>query len=128
MATELSVNLPNRPGQLAAVAGALGKAKVNIDALSASASGAKGTIRLVVKNPAAAKRALAGAGIRGIKQRQVLEVRLSDKPGTLARVAQRLGKAKVNIDAVYLLHRTGKRATIALGVKDLRAAKKALGR
>lgn len=128
MATELSVNLPNRPGQLGRLAGALGKGGVNIESIAAATAGAKGTIRVVVKDAAKAKRALGAAGIRGVRQREVLEVRLADKPGSLARVANRLGKANVNIDAAYLLARSGKRATIAIGVKDLRAAKRALGR
>lgn len=128
MATELIVNLPNRPGQLGKLAGALGKAGVNIEAIAAMGIGAKGTICVVVKNPAAAKRALKNAGIRVKEQREVLEVRLSDKPGTLARVANRLAKAKVNIDHAYLLGKSGKRVVTALGVKNLRAAKRALGR
>ena len=128
MATELTVNLPNRPGQLARLASALGKAGVNIDSIAAVTSGGKGTIHLVVKDRARAKRALRAAGIRVSREREALEVRLADKPGSLARVASRLGKAKVNIDAVYVLARSGKRVTMVIGVKDLRAAKRALGR
>lgn len=128
MATELSVNLPNRPGELGRLAAALGKAKVNIEAIAAATAGGKGTIRFVVKDPRKAKAALKGAGIGAVRQREVLEVRLADKPGSLARVANRLGRANVNIDSAYLLGRTAKRATIAIGVKDLRAAKRALGR
>lgn len=128
MATELTVNLPNRPGQLARLTSALGKAGVNIESIAAVTSGAKGTIHLVVKDPSAAKRALRAGGIRVSREREVLEVRLADKPGSLARVASRLGKANVNVDAVYVLARSGKRATTVIGVKDVKAAKKALGR
>ena len=39
MATELTVKLPNRTGQLAAVAGALGDAGVNIRSLAATTGG-----------------------------------------------------------------------------------------
>jgi len=128
MAKELTVNLANRPGQLARLASALGKAGVNIDSIAGVISGGKGTIHLVVKDRARAKRALRAEGIRVSREREALEVRLADKPGSLARVASRLGKAKVNIDALYVLTRSGKRVTMVIGVKDLKAAKKALGR
>ncbi len=128
MPKELTVVLPNRPGQLAALADALGKARVNIKSMSASTARGKGTIRVIPSDASAAKRALKKAKIRVSKEREVLEVRLADKPGALARVANRLAKKKVNIDSLYLLGTSGKRATVAVGVKNVRAAKKALGR
>ena len=128
MAKELTVILPNRPGQLAALASAHGKAGVNIESIAAVVAGGRGTIHIVVKNAAAAKRALKAAKIRVTKQREVLEVRLANKPGSLARVARRLGNAKVNVDTLYMLGQSGKRVTMALGAKVMRGAKKALGR
>ena len=128
MARELTVTLPDKPGQLAAFADALGTAGVNIEALVATTARGKGTVRFVPSNVAAAKRALKGAKIRVTKERDVLEVALADKPGTLARVAKRLGKAKVNIDSAYVLGKRGKRVVTAIGVKNVRDAKKALGR
>lgn len=128
MAKELTVTMPNRPGQLAALADALGKAGVNIDSIAATTAGGKGVIRFVPSDPGKARRALKAAKIRVSGEREVLEVRLANKPGTLARVAKRLAKRKVNVDSLYLLSATRKTATAALGVKDLRAAKKALGR
>lgn len=128
MAKELTVVLPNKPGQLAMLAGALGKAGVNIESMAASTAGGKGTIKIVPSDPAAAKRALKAAKIRVAKEREVLEVRLADKPGSLARVTKRLAKAKVNIDSVYLLDKTKKRAVVAVGVTNVAAAKKALRR
>ena len=58
----------------------------------------------------------------------MVALRLADKPGTLARAASRLGKAKVNIESAYVLSQSKKSTTLALGVKDARAANKALGR
>jgi len=128
MAKELTVSMPNKPGQLAALADALGKAGVNIQALSAATAGGKGIIRVVPSDPGKAKRALKAAKIRVSGERDVLEIRLSNKPGALARVAKRLGKAKVNIDSAYLLSADRRRAVAAIGVRNMRAAKKALGR
>ena len=66
--------------------------------------------------------------LRITADRKVVEVRLTDKPGTLARAASRLGKARVNIESAYMLSQGKKSTTLALGVKDARAANKALGR
>lgn len=128
MAKELTITMPNRPGQLGVLADALGKAGVNIDALSAATAGGKGVIRIIPSDAAKAKRALKAAKIRVSGEREVLEVRLANKPGTLARVAKRLGRAKVNIDSAYVIKADRRRAITAIGVKNVRAAKKALGR
>ena len=128
MAKEFTVSMPNKPGQLATLGEALGKAGVNIEAISATTAGGKGVIRFVPSDPAKARRALRAAKIRIGGEREVLELRMQNKPGTLARMAKRLAKKRVNIDSIYLLSMSKKSATAAVGVKDLRAAKKALGR
>jgi hypothetical protein len=130
MATELTIKVPNRAGQLAAISSALGDAGVNIASLAGSTLGGKGVVHVVVadKDAARARRALKKAKLRLAGDRKLLEVRLADKPGTLARIAKRLGKGRINVDSAYMVG-TGKRSsTIAFGVKDARKAKKALGR
>jgi hypothetical protein len=130
MSTELTIKVPNKAGQLAEISGALGSAGVNISSLAGSTLGGKGLVHIVVadKDAAKARRALKKAKLRVASDRKLLEIRMADKPGTLARVASRLGKGRVNVDSAYLLT-TGKRSsTIAFGVKDARKAKKALGR
>jgi len=130
MATQLTVKLPNRTGQLAAVAGALGDAGVNIRSLAATTGGGQGTVHILVddKDAAKARRALRKKRLRISGDRKVLEVRLANKPGTLARVAARLGKARVNIESAYMSAQGKRSSSLALGVKDARKAKKALGR
>jgi len=130
MAVELTVTLPNRAGQLGALADALGKAGVNMRSIAATTGAGKGTVRVVVDDADAAKarRAIKAAKYRISSDRKILELRLSDKPGTLARVANRLGKAKINIDSAYMLGQSKKSTTLGIGVKDARAANKALGR
>src|SRR4030088_951973 len=112
MATELTIKVPNRAGQLAAISSALGEAGVNIASLAGSTVGSKGLVHIVVadKDAARARRALKAAKLRIATDRKLLEVRLSDKPGTLARVAKRLGKGRVNVDSAYMLT-TGKRSS-----------------
>jgi len=128
MATEFTIKVPNRAGQLAAVSTALGDAGVNISALAGSTLAGKGLIHVVVadKDAARARRALKKAKLRS-SDRKVLEVRMSDKPGTLARVAKRLAAGRVSVDSAYLTG-AGKRSRTTFGVRDARKAKKALGR
>ena len=130
MATELTIKVPNRAGQLAAISTALGDAQVNIAALAGSAVGSKGVIHVVVadKDAARARRALKKAKLRVASDRKLLEVRLTDKPGTLARVATRLVKGRVSVDSAYMIGVGKGSRTIGFGVKDSRKAKKALGR
>jgi hypothetical protein len=130
MSVELTVKLPNRAGQLGALAGTLGDAGVNMRSIAATTGGGAGTVHIVVddKDAAKARRALKANKYRIASDRKMVEVRLADRPGTLARAANRLGKAKVNIESAYMLGQGKKRTTLGLGVKDQRAANKALGR
>jgi hypothetical protein len=129
MATEFIVKLRDRPGSLAAAAQALADGGVNLWGTAASTGGGKGTVGFVVKDKDAtkARRALKKAGLRAT-ERKAIEVRLADKPGSLARAAARLGKAKVNIASEYVLAPGRGHVTVAFGVKDARKAEKALGR
>lgn len=129
MATEFILKLRDRPGSLAAAAQALADGGVNLRGTSGMTGGGKGTVGFVVKDKDAAKarRALKKAGLRAT-ERKAIEVRVADKPGSLAKVAARLAKAKVNIASGYVLAPGRGNVTVAFGVKDARKAEKALGR
>ena len=125
MATEFTVKLADRPGTLAALASALADAGVNLRSLG----GLKATVGIVVadKDTAKARRALKKAGYRAT-ERAAIEVRLADRPGSLARTAARFARGKVNIATAYVLAPGRGNVTVAFAVKDARSAKKALGR
>lgn len=129
MATEFLVKLKDRPGTLAAAAQALADGGVNLWGTAATTGGGTGTVGFVVKDKdtAKARRALKKAGLRAT-ERKAVEVRLTDKPGALARVTSKLAKAKVNIASEYVLAPGRGSVTLAFGVKDARKAEKALGR
>ena len=130
MSVELTIKLPNRAGQLGALAGALGDAGISMRSIAAATGGGAGTVYIVVddKDAAKARRAIKAKKYRIAGDRKIVELRLGNKPGTLARAASRLGKSKVNIESAYMLSSSKKSTTLGLGVKDARAAKKALGR
>ena len=125
MATEFTVKIADRPGQLASLTNALADAGVNLRGIGAS----RGNVGILVadKDTAKARRALKNAGYRA-KEQKAVEVRLQDKPGSLARSAKRFGKAKVNISSVYVLAPGRGSVGVAYSVKDARGAKRALGR
>lgn len=63
IATELNIQLENRPGALAKVCQALAGGNVNIVAFQASTAERRSQIHLVVNNPEAAKMVLAAEGL-----------------------------------------------------------------
>ena len=123
---QITVWVESTPGQLGRIAKALGDAKVNITAFSATTVGGESPIRLHVNSPAKAKKVLQGLGIR-ITEEEVLRITLPDKPGVLGTVSERLGEANINVEYAFgSVAKGGKKADVVLGVSDLAGAAKAL--
>jgi hypothetical protein len=121
-AKQLTVWVENRPGMLGEVGSALGAKKVNIVAYMAAVTDGRGTIRMVVDKPAAAKRVFAEHRWETTEE-EVLMVALPDKPGSLGRIAHRLREASVNIDYAYAgLGPSARRVNAYFGVSDLKVA------
>lgn len=124
MAKDLTVSLEDRPGTLAAMGEALGKAGINIEGACGFPMGEKAaTIHLVVEDAAGARRALDQAGIQVGQERDVLVVNVEDKPGALGSIARKVANAGVNIEVFYLASRT----RLVLGTSDNAKAKAAVG-
>ena len=121
-AKQLTVSVENRPGMLGEVGSALGAKRVNILAFMGTVTGNRGTIRMVVDKPAAAKRAFAEHGWATTEE-EVFMIALPDRPGRLANIAHKLREASVNIDYAYAgLGATARRVNVYFGVSDLKAA------
>lgn len=123
MAKDLTVNLENRPGSLAALGGATGAAGVNIEGMCGVSVGDQGVIHILVEDAEAARKALGDAGLDVGDERDVLVVEVEDRPGTMAEVARRLGDAGVNIDLAYT---TFGGVKLVLGVDDMEKARGAV--
>ena len=97
---QLAIFLDNRPGMLARVAEALTEAKINIYAITTSDTVDHTVIRMVVSDY---RRALDLFEERGtlVVEDDVVMVEGSNKPGEMARIAQKLADAKVNIEYCY---------------------------
>jgi hypothetical protein len=123
-AKQLTLWVADQPGTLGEVGAALGAKKANIRALMAGTEGGRGAIRLVVDKHAVAKKVFAARGWDTTEE-EVLQVTLADNPGTLGRVAQKLGKAGINISYVYAGSAgSARRLNAYFGVSDLKAALK----
>jgi len=123
-AKELKFRVADAPGTLGELTTALAAKKVNLRAINAWVEGTEGVIRLVVDKPAAAVKVLAARGLQ-VEERDVLELELPDKPGTLAAVTTKLGRAGINISHVMVGTAPARKCTIFMGVPDLKAAAKA---
>lgn len=123
---EFAVMLPNRPGELARLAKALARAKVNIEAVSVNDGTRFGVVRLVVDGPSSTRQALRKAKLQFVENR-VIAVPLADKPGALAELSSKLAQKGVNIDYVY-----GSTCScecpclLIMGVTDIEKAREAL--
>jgi hypothetical protein len=122
MATDLTLAMQDRPGTLADLGEALGKAGVNIDGIAGFAIGGEGLGHLLVEDASAAKQALEGTGVEVRGESEVLVLDVQDKPGALGELARKIADAGVNITFGYLATNT----RLVLGVDDLGKAQSAL--
>ncbi len=102
---DLVIALENRPGALAEMGEALGRAGVSIEGGGAWVVGGQGVAHFLFEDGAAARQALEAAGIRVLEERDVLVQRLKqDVPGQLGLLTRRMAEAGVNIEVLYSDH------------------------
>ncbi len=121
MAWDITITLENRPGTLAAVGEALGKAGINIQGMCGFPCGGEGLLHVLVEDPAAARHAVEEAGLELRAEREVLVLGVEDRLGELGAIARRVANAGVNVDLVYLTCDM----RVVLGVDDLEKARSA---
>lgn len=121
----LGFTLPNKIGQLAAVAELLGKADVNVMAIRAAEAGSNADCTLAVKNAAKAKKALTPLGVE-VKEMDALCIEMPNKAGRLEKVAKKLAAAGVNVHSAWGTAFTGKTACCIFVTSDDKKALAAL--
>ncbi|MFP4106010.1 MAG: ACT domain-containing protein [Phycisphaerae bacterium] len=128
IATQFSVFLINKPGVLAAVTGALAKAKINITALSLADSGEQGVLRVVAdETDTENTRKVLSAAHDHYTETQVLVIELGNHPGAFADAAETLAREKVNILYAYSTGGApGGRTSAVFKVNNAKKAGKAL--
>jgi hypothetical protein len=124
---DLTVSVEDRPGTLADIGEALGKAGVNIEGVAGFGVEGRGIIHVLVADAGAARSALEGAGIKveGEDEALVLEpsAGFKDQPGELGRLARKIADAGVNIRVSYVA--MGNRGVLV--TDDNAKARQALG-
>jgi len=120
---QLALFLDNRPGTLARLCEALAEAKVNIYAISTSDTIDHSVIRMVVSDT---RKALLLFEERGtlVVDSEVVMVEGGNRPGSLAKIAQKLADNDVNIEYCYCA--TPPEAQKGLLILRVSNAKKAL--
>lgn len=102
---DLTIELENRPGALAEMGEALGRAGVSIEGGGVFVTGGTGVAHFLFEDGAAARGALEAAGIRVTAMRDVLIQKLRQgEPGQLGKLARRMAAAGVNIEVQYSDH------------------------
>ena len=126
---QYTLYMENRPGAIAKITKALSDNKVNIEGLSLSVTADVGLLQLIVSNATVATKIFKKFKVPYTSQ-EVALVPLTNKPGTLARMASKLAKAGVNINYIY---GTGGRKTkdgdfyVVVSASNLKKVEKALG-
>jgi hypothetical protein len=120
------VDLKNKPSELARVTEAIAQKGIDITAFSGSTCGDSGTLALVTSDEAGTRRALT-EGQWKFRTIETVDASLANKPGALAEVARRLGKAGVNIEAAFATGMAGSSVHVAFATDNPKKAREALG-
>ncbi len=100
IATQLAIFLANKPGTLADVCDTLARAGINIYALTVSDTVDHAVVRLVCSDPHKALRIFEEHATL-VVDHEVLVIEGENRPGSLARIARKMAKHKVNIEYAY---------------------------
>src|SRR5919198_6417016 len=96
---DLAIELENRPGALAEMGEALGRAGVSVEGGGAFVVDGLGVAHFLFEDGEAARLALEAAGLRVLAVREVVVQRLKqDEPGQLGKLSRRMAEAGVNIE------------------------------
>lgn len=123
MMTQFSLFLAGKPRMLAAISRELGKAKVNIEALTMMDAQEHGVLRLIASDPENARPVLRSLNIP-MAETDVLTITMSNRPGAVADVLEKLSDHHVHISYAYCT--AGARGGKSLGVFKVGNPKKAM--
>lgn len=124
LAKQLSVFLENKSGQLTEVAAVLGRAGVNLSAMSIADNSDFGILRCIVSDPEAAKKALEAANFT-VRVSDVIGFTCPNTSGALAVVLEYLSEKGVFIEYMYSFA-CGDVAHIVIRPTDLEACERIL--
>jgi hypothetical protein len=115
---ELTIRMEDKPGTLGKFCKTLADHKVNVLAFQSVPAEGKSMVRMVVDNPANAKKALDAEHL-SYTETEVAQVKLPNLPGELGRAASQLGEADINIEHAYSGLDASNSPVVFFGVKDI---------
>ena len=121
--TQFSLFLAGKPGMLASICRELGKAKINIEAMTMMDAQEHGVLRLIASAPDKAGPVLRHLNIP-MAETEVLAVPMSNRPGAVANVLERLSAHHIHISYVYCT--SGARGGKAVGIFKVGNVQKAM--
>lgn len=110
---------------LAVVTEILARNAVNIKAISTEDSHEHILIKVVTDDEKTAKKSLDKERVN-YKEKEILGIELTDRPGELAKLTKKLSQANVKIESIYILGKEKGKTEVALGVSEIERAKIAL--
>ena len=123
---QISVFVENKPGVMVSITEALGKAGVDIRALSLADTQDFGILRMIVDDTDKAKNALAEIGCLTTVA-DVLAAEIPDTPGAMTELICKVSETGLNIEYMYaFISPKNKKAYIVLRIKDVEEAVGAL--
>ena len=121
---EVTAYLENKPGRLAKICSALAQSKVNVRALSVMDANGRSVLRMVTDDLEPTKKVLTSLGTEHSVS-DVLAVEMDNKPGSIAKVLERLAEEHINVEYAYVSASAGG-AGRSLGIFHTSNPKKAL--
>jgi hypothetical protein len=102
---DVAIQLENRPGALAEMGEALGRAGVSVEGGGVFVVNGVGVAHFLFNDGDAARDVLEAAGITVVAVREVVMLRLNQsEPGQLGEIGRRMAEAGVNIEVQYSDH------------------------
>ena len=102
MLKDLTIIIKDSPGSLADMCDMLEQAGINIEGICAVTYKGECPIHILVNDADVAREALESNWIEVLAERDVVLVRIEDRPGFLGQQARRLADGGVNIEVAYL--------------------------
>lgn len=123
IASDLTIKIKNKPGELAKIAKSISDAGINISATTCLAQDNTAELHILVPHSEPVYRALANTQGPCISQeREVVVIQAKDQPGELAELAQKVASSNINLDLLYV----ATNSRVVLGSQDTKALKDAL--
>lgn len=125
---EFTVLIEDRPSMLGKICQALADQEVNMLALESFPTRGKFVTRFIVDSPGTAKAVLNSEKLTYVET-EIIQIEIQHRPGEIARLASRLGKAQININYAYCGLEPGTNAPLVFfGVTDVSKAASILKR